>query len=301
MKPIKNSLLIVDDEGLNITALTHILGADYTIYVEKDGVGCIETAKEMKPDLILLDVIMPAMDGFEVIKVLKADIKTRDIPVVFVTGLRNAQDEELGFVLGAADYINKPFSSSVVKLRVKNQLQLVNQMKEIRRLSITDPLTEINNRCHFNSIIQQEWQRAARNEKNLSFIILDIDFFKSYNDTNGHLQGDIVLNEVAKLVSSRLLRPADQVSRWGNDEFAIILPETDLEGAFSVAEDIRSTIEKHAFVNNKKDNKITNITASFGVHSKIPLRDDYNLENFVSNTETALFNAKESGRNRVCS
>jgi len=298
MKLVKNSVLIVDDEGLNITALTHILNSDYTIYIEKDGIGCIETAKEMKPDLILLDVIMPAMDGFEVIKILKATAETRDIPVVFVTGLRNSQDEELGFVLGASDYINKPFNASVVKLRVKNQMQLVNQMREIRHLSITDTLTEVGNRRHFNDVIQQEWQRAVRRETNLSFMILDIDHFKMYNDTYGHLQGDIVLKNIANLINSRLLRPADQLARWGGEEFAIILPETDLDGAKNVAEDIRVAIENAEFMT--VDNKPTRVTISIGVNSIRPSREGYTLEKFVADADAALYKAKELGRNRVC-
>jgi len=130
----KNSILIVDDEAMNITALTQILKNDYKIYVEKDGFGCIETAVELKPDLILLDILMPAMDGFEVIKELKRTEATKNIPVVFVTGLSNANDEERGFLLGASDYIFKPFSSAMVKLRVANQIKIVNLEREVKRL-----------------------------------------------------------------------------------------------------------------------------------------------------------------------
>ena len=298
MKPLKNSILIVDDEGLNITALTHMLSPEYTVYIEKDGQGCIETAKEMKPDLILLDVIMPAMDGFEVIKILKSDQETKDIPVVFVTGLRNAQDEELGFVLGAADYINKPFSAAVVKLRVKNQLQIINQMQEIKHLSITDSLTEVGNRRHFNDVINQEWKRAVRTQSNFSFIILDIDHFKMYNDSHGHLQGDVALKQVASVIRNRLKRPGDQVARWGGEEFAIVLPETDLEGARTVSEDIRATIEATELLT--EDGKPTTVTVSMGLHSMIPPREGYTLEKFVADTDSALYLAKNTGRNRIC-
>jgi len=131
----KNRLLIVDDEPLNLSALTHILSSEYTIYVEKDGIGAIEAAKELKPDLILLDIVMPAMSGFEVISELKKDQALKDIPVIFVTGLSSSQDEEKGFCLGGADYINKPFSSAVVKLRVRNQLTIVNLRRRIAELT----------------------------------------------------------------------------------------------------------------------------------------------------------------------
>jgi len=120
----KNSILIVDDESLNISALSHILSPEYTIYVEKDGQGCIDSARALKPDLILLDIVMPGLNGFEVIKILKNGDETRNIPVIFITGLNNSKDEELGFNLGAADYIYKPFSATIVKLRVKNQMHI---------------------------------------------------------------------------------------------------------------------------------------------------------------------------------
>jgi len=140
----ENSILIVDDESLNIIALSHILSPDYTIYVEKSGQGCIESARALKPDLILLDVIMPEMDGFEVIKILKEDPETHDIPVVFITGLNSSKDEERGFNLGASDYVNKPFSAIVVKLRVKNQMQIVNQMRSIKKFNNNSALTCTN-------------------------------------------------------------------------------------------------------------------------------------------------------------
>ena len=295
---MKNSILIVDDEGINITALTGYLNSDYKIYVEKDGLGCIETAKAMQPDLILLDIVMPAMDGFEVIKALKDDIETRDIPIIFVTGLCSAKDEELGFTLGAADYINKPFTPAVVKLRVRNQIQLVNQMREIRHLSITDPLTDVGNRRHFNDVIQQEWGRAMRHQTSLSFIIMDIDHFKKYNDTYGHLQGDALLKELAQLVKTNLKRPADQLARWGGEEFAIVLPETDKEGALSIAETIRKAIEDAEFVT--QTGTVTKVTASLGLHSFVPIRDDeYTLAKFVTDADARLYEAKSRGRNQV--
>ena len=296
----KNSILIVDDEPLNLSALSHILSSEYTIYIEKDGQGCIDAANELKPDLILLDVMMPAMTGFEAIAVLKKDEATRNIPVVFVTGLGNAQDEEKGFCLGAADYIHKPFSSAIVKLRVRNQLKIINQLHHIHQLSITDVLTEVHNRRHFNNIINQEWRRAIRAQKPIGFIIYDIDNFKDYNDTHGHLQGDIVLKGVAQIINTHLKRPADHLARWGGEEFAVILPETDLRGATMLANEIRKAVEETMFTSEEGES--TRVTVSAGVNSIIPARDGLgsSLDNFVSETDKAMYHAKSSGRNTVC-
>ena len=299
MSDKKNSVLIVDDEAINITALSHMIGSEYTVYVEKDGLGCIESARELKPDVILLDVVMPAMNGFEVIEELKKDSATRDIPIIFVTGLSDAQDEETGLLLGAADYISKPFSSAIVKLRVRNQLQIVNQMRLIHELSVTDVLTGVGNRRYFNDILSEEWLRALRQQTPLSFMILDIDHFKKYNDTYGHLQGDVILKGVAALIQGGLLRSGDKLARWGGEEFAVILPGTELAGACKVAEAILHETEKSVFMLD--ENTPTRVTVSAGVHTVVPDMDNtYTLDSFISDTDKALYTAKGTGRNRVC-
>ena len=299
----RNTILITDDEPMNIRALSHILSPEYDIFVEKDGQGCIDTARASQPDLILLDVIMPALSGFETIVTLKQEAQTQDIPVIFVTGLSNPQDEETGFNLGAADYINKPFSPAVVKLRVKNQLRIVNQMREIHSLSVTDVLTGIGNRRHFNTQLDQEWKRALRQQKPISFLVMDIDHFKKYNDTYGHLQGDIILKSVAGLIKDGVARPTDITARWGGEEFAVILPDTPFSGAMIVAENLRKKIEEASFELAVGDKTLdTHVTISIGVHSLIPEMDGggCTLDKFVSDTDKALYHAKQTGRNKVC-
>ena len=295
----KNSILIVDDESLNITALSHILSSDYTIYVEKDGQGCIESARELRPDLILLDIIMPVMNGFEVIKILKADPELCDIPVVFVTGLNNSKDEELSFNLGASDYINKPFSAPVVKLRIKNQIQIVNHMRSIKKLSIVDVLTGIASRRHFNAVLSQEWQRAVRENTHIGFMIVDIDNFESYNAKYGHLRGDMVIKEVAGIIDNYFQGTTSYVARWGGEEFSVVLPDKNLEAVRSIAEEVRNLINSHDFV---CDSTSSNITVSVGINAFSPVNGTIDaIDTFVSETTEALSRAKRAGFSGVSS
>ena len=239
----KNSVLIVDDEVANIIALTHILSPEYTVYAAKNGRDAIETAKKYLPDVILLDILMPEMDGYEVISLLKNIEQTRTIPVIFVTGLVNAEDEETGLLLGAVDYIAKPFRSAIVRLRIKNQIQILNQIETIRLASVTDQLTSLPNRRAYDGRLSLEWEHARRSQTPLSLILADIDNFKKYNDTYGHMQGDLALQTVAQVILCSLNRSIDFAARWGGEEFVILLPNTDSQGALHVAERIRKNTE----------------------------------------------------------
>ena len=294
----KASILIIDDDKLNIIALTRILGSDYTVYFEGTGESGVKAAKMFKPDLIMLDVIMPNMSGFDVIKILKEDEETRDIPVIFLTGRRDVQDEEVGFVLGAVDYITKPFSVGVVKLRVENQLKIVSHMRTIYKISTEDALTCLGNRRHFNNVLDSEWKRSAMAKSHICFMVMDIDHFKKYNDTYGHLSGDAVLRGVADVIRNCVPESSDHISRWGGEEFALVLPESDINDGLLVAEKIRESMENTKF--ELEDNVETSITISIGVHSVVAgEQPDYTLKNFIADTDAALYNAKRQGRNRV--
>ncbi|MCL2225391.1 MAG: diguanylate cyclase [Defluviitaleaceae bacterium] len=297
---IKNSVLIVDDEALNIVALTQILNQEYTVYAEKDGRKCVDAAKRVQPDLILLDVMMPEMNGFEVIEHLKADPETQDIPIVFITGLSAPESEVQGFSLGAVDYIHKPFVPLIAKMRVQNQMKIVNLLRKVKNLSVTDFLTGIGNRRFFNVQLNQEWERAKRQQSPLGFIVLDVDNFKTFNDTHGHLHGDTVLQGVANIIESVITRATDKTARWGGEEFAVILPDTDLAGTIKVAEDIRFAIEQTPLV---LENETTEqITVSIGVNCMTPECDgNYKLTDFVADADKAMYHAKANGKNQVCS
>ena len=293
----KNSILIVDDEKANLIVLTHILSQEYTIYTAKDGQDAINKAGKLLPDLILLDIIMPEMDGYEVLTTLKNTEETRAIPVIFITGLDSSEDEEKGLVLKAADYISKPFRAAIVKLRVGNQIQIVNQLRTIERLSMIDQLTNIPNRRSFDNRLNMEWNRAIREKAPISLLMMDVDKFKNYNDTYGHQQGDLVLQTVASVYSKTLKRSGDFAARWGGEEFAVLLPMTDMCGALPIAENIRANIE--STVIPAPDGTSTVVTVSIGVHSQTPSQND-SMDDFISKADNALYTAKETGRNRVC-
>ena len=297
-KATRNSLLIVDDQKFNRDVLTRILSSEYTIYTAKNGMNAIERAIEYLPDVILLDIVMPEMDGYEVLKTLKSIDETREIPVIFISALAGSEDEEKGLSYDAADYISKPFSGAIVKLRVRNQIQIVNQLRTIESLSMTDQLTGVPNRRSLDKRLNMEWSRAIRDKTSLSVLIMDLDRFKNYNDTYGHQQGDVALKTAAKIFTRSLKRQSDFIARWGGEEFAFLLPNTASEGAFDVAEYIRANVENTDIPCS--DGSITKITVSAGVNSQIPTPDSC-IEFFIAGADEALYTAKKTGRNRVVS
>jgi len=292
----KNKILIVDDEPMNVAHLVHILGSEYTLFVEKNGQSALETAAKQTPDLILLDIHMPGLSGYDVIKTLKAQHETSGIPVIFITGLDDNESEIKGLEFGAADYITKPFSPAIVNARVKIQMQVIDYVRTIHRLSLTDALTEMPNRRYFNERLQLEWYRAVREGTPLGFLLLDIDNFKRINDNYGHIQGDVVLKAIAYAMTEELKRFTDLVARWGGEEFAVILPDTDILGAQKVANNLLSAISAAEVL--LEDNTPISVTASIGVNSIIPTLD-CSLNSFVSDTDKALYCAKRAGKNCI--
>jgi diguanylate cyclase (GGDEF)-like protein len=293
----RHSVLIVDDATSNITALTHILSPEYTVYAAKNGKDALEATREHLPDVILLDIIMPGMDGYEVLTALKASSATRMIPVIFVTGLDSAQDEVKGLALGAADYISKPFSDAIVKLRVRHQMTMLKYIRTIEELTLIDQLTGIPNRRSLDERLPMEWGRAMRTETPLSVLVLDLDNFKNYNDTYGHLQGDALLRMVAEMLADELKRSGDFVARWGGEEFVALLPDTHWDGAWNMAELLRKCIE--GAVIPLADGRPTKTTVSIGLNSQIPIPGASMLA-FLHHADKALYTAKKEGKNKTC-
>jgi len=290
------TILITDDEKFNLEILGNILSPTYNILIARNGARAIELAKLNAPDLILLDVIMPDMTGFDVITKLKEFENTVNTPVIFITGLTNPADEEKGFFLGAVDYITKPFNKAIVKARVNTHIKIIDQMRTIERIGLIDPLTKISNRRGFENRFNADWGRAVREQTPISFMIMDIDKFKNYNDTYGHHQGDNALRAFAETASSVISRATDFVARWGGEEFVIILPNTDVTGAAEVAESVRKSIGDTIIPT--EDGEETKITVSIGISSIVPTTETSSSD-FLTKADQALYKAKESGRNRV--
>ncbi|MCL1823217.1 MAG: diguanylate cyclase [Oscillospiraceae bacterium] len=293
----KNTVLIVDDDNANLIMLSDILRTEYTVRVAFDGESALKIAEKYSPDLILLDIIMPGMDGFHVFNELKQSETTAHIPVIFITGLNNSDDEKRGLKLGAVDYISKPFDEIIVKLRVQHQIRIVNQLRAIEYLSMVDQLTGIPNRRNFNNRITSEWGRAIREKEPICLLMMDADYFKKYNDTYGHQQGDKALCVLAQVLSKTLRRQSDFFARWGGEEFVVLLPNTDKSGGHEIGEQLRKNMEAEEIT--CEDGTVTKLTVSVGLHMHMPTTR-CSVDEFISKADRALYNAKNTGRNKVC-
>ncbi len=294
----KPRILIVDDEKMNLKVLADLLKEDYSPILARNGEKALEYAfGDSSPDLILLDVVMPEMGGYEVIKHLKNNERTNHIPVIFVTSLDSVLDEEHGLKLGAVDYITKPFSPPIVKIRVHNHLRIVHQYKLLDQLAYLDGLTEISNRRRFEEVYKREWSRSARSSAPFSLAMVDVDFFKPYNDHYGHAMGDRTLQKIAKTLEDSLLRPADLIARYGGEEFIMMLPETDAFASKGVAERaLQKIIELN--IPHLYSQVADRVTVSIGLVTT-QIEDSLTPQIFIAAADKNLYLAKENGRNRV--
>ncbi|MEP0913820.1 diguanylate cyclase [Leptolyngbya sp. GB1-A1] len=339
-KPIRKSiisdiscyatLLIVDDHLDNVRSLALLLSdSGYLVRKATSGEMALETIRIAKPDLILLDVRMPEMDGYEVCERLKANPSTCDVPVIFLSASHETDNKIQAFAVGGADYVTKPFQAEEVLARVRHQITILQQQQQLlqqqqqlalqncqlrqeikqreqveaklqqanlqlQHLANTDSLTQVANRRCFDAVLAQEWQRLKREQQPLSLILCDIDYFKQYNDCYGHPAGDVCLQRVAQVIAGCVNRPADMVARYGGEEFAIILPNTDLAGTVSIVEAIRAALEALQ-IPHAGSAIAAHITLSLGIASLFPTSSS-SCQELLAAVDAALYHAKQQGR-----
>jgi diguanylate cyclase (GGDEF)-like protein len=325
---------IVDHSSENLTLLSSLLSEHgYTVRKMTYDRWKLPAVQTARPDLILLDITQSEMDGYQVCSHLKASEHTRDIPVIFVSTLDNPLNKVLAFSAGGADYITQPFLESEILARIQNQLivrrmqqkftqqtqhllaqnaqlqqeiqerqqalmALQETMQHLQRLVTLDELTGVANRRQFDLRLSQEWRRCCREEHPLALILCDVDFFKAYNDTYGHLEGDRCLRAIAQTIEQAARRAGDLVARYGGEEFAVILPSTDREGAANVADRIRQAIERLQIPHAKSPASAC-VTLSLGIVCQYPTLD-LSSNGLIAEADRQLYIAKERGRNCYC-
>lgn len=292
----RNKILIIDDSILAIKALEHILKDIYEVISARGGEEGIAIAKEQKPDLILLDIEMPKMNGFEVLKILKECHETAATPIIFLTGFMDAEYEERGFLMGAVDYIVKPYNNNVVKARVMTHINLSKYRKQLERQLKVDMLTGLYNRRGLDEYLFEAAQEAVKKEYPLNCVIVDIDYFKKVNDTYGHLEGDRVLLHVGSLLTACLTPGGGYVARYGGEEFAVVLPKADEIEIRLLMEQTCKKIHQ-AKIPNEKSDISPYLTVSAGGAGWI-LKEPREAKELLKTADEMLYHSKENGRNR---
>ncbi len=303
-------LLVVDDQPVNIQVLYQAFAADHQVLMATSGEQALALCASQQPDLVLLDVVMPDMDGHEVCRRLKTAAATRDIPIIFVTAHHDEAAETLGLELGAVDFISKPINPKIVRARVRTHLTLKAQADLLRQWVYVDGLTGVFNRRHFDERLEAEWGRAARSSQALSVVLLDVDFFKRFNDRYGHQAGDDCLRRVAAALKIGVRRPADFVARYGGEEFVCLLPDTELAGALVVARQLGAAVQALQIAHVDADVDASGaawVTVSLGVcclgsaalapGAPATLGSAAEL---LRQADAQLYLAKSSGRNQAC-
>lgn len=314
---VSATLLIVDDHLDNVRSLALLLSqSGYLVRKTTSGEMALETIQIAQPDLVLLDIRMPEMDGYEVCERLKANPETNSIPIVFLSASNDTDDKVQAFAVGGADYVTKPFQAEEVLARVRHQITILRQQQqltaqnyqlqqvkaalqqanlELERIANIDCLTQIANRRCFDEVLEQEWQRLRREQQPLSLILCDIDYFKQYNDRYGHLAGDTCLQHVAQIITQYVNRPADIVARYGGEEFVVILPNTDQEGAIAIVKAIQEALQGLQIA-HAASAIAEYVTLSAGIACLVPTLT-FSSVKLIAEADAALYQAKQRGRN----
>ncbi len=310
---MKRKILIADDEPSNVRLLGELLKDSYDIFVADNGQQVMELAAAVCPDIILLDVMMPRVDGYSACRMLKENSATSEIPVIFITAKTASDDIVRGFEVGGQDYVPKPFNPQELFARVRTHIELKTAQERLRDNSLRledvnrklsaaldqmeimarqDPLTGLANRRYMLDRLEQEAARAARYGKKLSVAMADIDDFKAINDSRGHECGDLVLKTVSNIMKESI-RTEDMVARWGGEEFLFLFPETPVAGASVIAEKIRGLVESAAIMYRGREARVT---VTFGIAEYAPERS---IDENISRADNAMYRGKKSSKNTI--
>ena len=293
---VNGRILVVDDAMENIQILHGALQDEHEVLFALDGARALELARTQHPDLILLDALMPGMDGYALCRELLASPETCGIPVIFVTALSAPEDETRALDAGAADFISKPVNAAVVRARVRTQLTVKRQRDALRAMVLVDALTGVANRRAFDERFDAEWRRCGRTGLPVALILVDIDHFKLYNDHYGHPGGDSTLVQVAAAMRRAAGRSQDLVARYGGEEFAILLPQLDARGATGVARRLMAELE-HMAIPHAASPTAPHLTASMGIACMVPGEHSFPAD-LIQVADALLYQAKAGGRNR---
>lgn len=307
---VKPRVLIVDDDPVAVRVITKVLGDQATVYVATDGLQAVELARTTNPDLVLLDAELPGLGGFDVCRRIKAMVELAHVPVVIVTSHRDEAFELEGFDAGASDFVTKPVNHQLLRVRIRSHLRVKWMADELVSSARTDQLTTIANRRRFDEVLVSEWSRAHRSGDAVSIILLDVDYFKRFNDSYGHLAGDDCLRRVAMALREACLRPGDLVARYGGEEFGIVLPETPIAGAMCVAKRMLESVAWLAIPHSASPAAAW-VTMSAGIASYSPQQEyppsrrvtsgEVNVSQvgqLIADADAALYAAKAAGRAR---
>jgi len=320
LQEYKITVLLVDDQAMIAEAVRRLLANedDLNFHHCQDPAKAIKMAAEIKPTVILQDLVMPDIDGLMMVRYFRVNKATAKIPIIVLSTKEEATIKSEAFKLGANDYLVKLPDKAELIARIRyhsqayisqlerdeafraleeSRAKLAEANRDLQKLSTLDGLTGIANRRGFDETILKEWQRAIRSSKPISLVMLDIDFFKLYNDHYGHQGGDDCLKSVADRLNEDLHRETDFLARYGGEEFSVILPDTDLDGAIKVAEAMRESIQSMK-IPHAKSNISAFVSISIGVSSVVP-QQGTNPDDLISAADQTLYMAKEDGRNRV--
>lgn len=294
----KQKILIVDDTKINLAILTNLLKDDYIVITASSGEQALDIVfSDSMPDLILLDVVMAGISGYDVCKILKENSQTKNIPIIFITGRINVEDESYAFQLGAVDYISKPFSPAIVKARVNTHAELKKHRDYLEKISYIDGLTGVFNRRKLDEYLEEKLNYSFENKSILSLMMFDIDYFKAYNDLYGHEDGDQCLKKIASITSEYIFEKKGFLARYGGEEFIGIFTDYTREEVFEIAENIRMKIYDSKLPN---ENSLVSpfLTVSIGIINLIPTQET-NCKNMIEAVDRKLYSAKRLGRNRI--